>query len=86
MDNFNDPNESEFSGFAFKRHMRAIIPRVGIVLRIETELAPTAQPSSAAPSLQVVLTIAQARQLADGLLHSVEAAQNSLSLGPETLQ
>jgi hypothetical protein len=74
MNNFDDPNESEFTARLVGSVKRAVIPGVGVVLRFETVLPPQAAAGQTPPVYQVLLTIPMAGELVEGLRHSVEVA------------
>jgi hypothetical protein len=74
MDNFDDPNESEFTARLVGSTKRAVIPGVGVVVRFETVLPPQAAAGQTAPVYQVLLTIPMAQELIEGLRLSVETA------------
>lgn len=66
-----DEKTGEFEVFRMKKIRRAVIPNVGIALRIETSAGDLGD----GPDLQIGLTIREARNLAKELLHSAELAE-----------
>lgn len=74
MDNFDDPNETQFTARLVGDVKRAVIPGVGVVVRFETVLPPQAAADQTAPIYQVLLTIPMAQELIEGLRRSVELA------------
>ncbi len=85
MDNFDDPNESQFSGFRFADAKTAVIPGVGVVLRLETLNGPTAPQDLPHRVFQVFLKSEEALTVAAKLRHSAETAIQQARDDPDSV-